>query len=147
MPIRMSGTPTPAQKRLDALRLKEHSGCFVCGKDVDGIGIRFVPGNDSSVEATFECGEMYQGYDGMIHGGIISSVLDAAMTQCMFAQGEVAVTAELCVQFKRPLATGRPAAVTARIVKDYCPLFLLEARIEQDGLPAATATGKFMRRE
>ena len=137
----------PAPERLEEVRLKEHSRCFICGHDSPGLGITFKLRNDWSVEGTFECSEMFQGYDGIIHGGIISSLLDAAMTHCLFAQGDAAVTAELCVQFKRPVATGRSATVSARIVKDYCPLFLMEARIEQDGWPAATATGKFMRRE
>jgi uncharacterized protein (TIGR00369 family) len=138
--------PSPAQRRLEDLREKEHSQCFVCGPD-RGLGIAFSLLNDASVQATFECPETFQGYDGIIHGGVIASLLDAAMTHCLFAHGDVAVTAELCVQYKRPVIAGRPATVSARLAKDYCPLFLMEALMEQDGCLVASATGKFMRRE
>jgi acyl-coenzyme A thioesterase PaaI-like protein len=46
--------------------------------DVDG---------DSVVRATFECDHTFEGYPGMVHGGVISSILDGAMGNCMFAHG------------------------------------------------------------
>jgi acyl-coenzyme A thioesterase PaaI-like protein len=36
----------------------------------------------------------------MLHGGVISSILDGTMTNCLFAHGTVAVTAELRVRFR-----------------------------------------------
>lgn len=136
-----------AHRRLERLRMKEHPRCFVCGYPDGGLGITFAVCGDSSVEATFECADRFQGYQGMVHGGIISSVLDAAMTHCLFALGEVAVTAELVVKFKKPVLTGRSATATARILNDYYPLYIMEAELLQDGSVAATATGKFMRLE
>jgi len=136
-----------AHQRLERLRVKEHPHCFVCGAPAGRLGVTFAVRSDSSVEATFECADLFQGYPGKIHGGIISSLLDAAMTQCLFARGEVAVTAELAVKFKKPVLTGRSATVTARMLNDYYPLYVMEAELLQDGSVAATATGKFMHLE
>jgi acyl-coenzyme A thioesterase PaaI-like protein len=136
-----------ARQRLEHLRLKEHPDCFVCGQGKGGLGLRFELRSDSSVEATFDCIDFFQGYSCILHGGIISSMLDAAMTHCLFAQGEVAFTAELVIQFKRPVSTRQSATISARMQHDYCPLFVMQAELVQNGFLAASATGKFMRRE
>ena len=34
-----------------------------------------------AVEATFDCDPRYAGYDGILHGGIVASVLDSASDQ------------------------------------------------------------------
>jgi acyl-coenzyme A thioesterase PaaI-like protein len=81
----------------------------------------------------------------MIHGGIVSTLLDAAMTNCLFALGHVAVTADLHVRFRHPLSTGQDAVVRAWVTRAAVPLFILEAQITQDGNIKATAVGKFMR--
>jgi acyl-coenzyme A thioesterase PaaI-like protein len=80
----------------------------------------------------------------MMHGGIISSILDGAMTHCLFAHGRTAVTAQLSTRFRHPVVTQEPATVSARIERSSHPLYILEARIVQARQIKATATGKFL---
>ena len=78
-----------------------------------------------------------------MHGGVISTVLDGAMGHCMFARGQTAVTVEITTRFRHPVVTCKQATVSARITRISHPLYLLEAKIVQDGEIKATAKGKF----
>jgi len=70
-----------------------HPRCIVCSSDNPrGLQLTFDVDNNGNVEATFHCDESFEGYPGIIHGGILSLILDAAMGQCIFARGQAAVT-------------------------------------------------------
>jgi len=126
-------------------RAQAHPACFVCSpQHRGGLGLQFVPHSDGSVSAEFPCDAAYEGYEGVIHGGIVSTLLDGAMTNCLFAIGYVAVTADLHVRFRHPLCTGQKALVRARLTRDASPLFVLEAQVMQADQVKATAVGKFM---
>jgi acyl-coenzyme A thioesterase PaaI-like protein len=75
---------------------------------------------------------------------MVSTLLDAAMTNCLFAHGFAAVTAELTVRFLRPVAADRPVTANARIEKSWRRLHLLAAELRQDGKLMATAIAKFV---
>ncbi len=69
------------QKILSAMRAQYHRNCPVCGgPDSDGLKIVFDACSDGTVEASIILGTDTEGYDGHIHGGIIASLLDGAMT-------------------------------------------------------------------
>jgi acyl-coenzyme A thioesterase PaaI-like protein len=122
-----------------------HPGCVVCGGANDrGLRLRYAPGDGNRVQAELNCDGSLEGYGGRLHGGIIAAALDGAMTHCLFALGRTAVTAELTVRFRHPVATGRPATVRARLESDLGPLYLLEAELVQDGVIKAVASAKFM---
>jgi uncharacterized protein (TIGR00369 family) len=87
----------------------------------------------------------FEGYNDFLHGGVISALLDGAMTNCMFAHGYAALTAELNVRFHHPVLIGAPATVRAWIKKDLYPLFIVEAEVVQNQQVKATAAGKFMK--
>lgn len=127
------------------IRRKAHRACFVCSpQHLGGLGLRFASQADGSVSAEFPCESTYEGYAGMVHGGIVSALLDGAMTNCLFALGHVAVTADLHVRFRHPVYTGQKAVVRAMLTRDASPLFVLEAQVMQAGQVKATAVGKFM---
>ncbi|MBI9019244.1 MAG: PaaI family thioesterase [Phycisphaerae bacterium] len=95
------------------------------------------------MNAEFLCDETFEGYPGVLHGGVISMILDGAMGNCIFARGQTAVTVEMITKFRHPIVTCRRATIKAVILKDTHPLYLLEAKIIQDGKIKATAKGKF----
>ena len=117
----------------------------MCGRANDrGLHLHFVLLEDGSVQASFDCGEAFEGYAGSLHGGVISALLDGAMTHCIFAQGHAAVTAELKVRYRHPVVTSRIAVVRGWMKRSSPPLYLMEAKLLQDGKVKATATAKFM---
>jgi acyl-coenzyme A thioesterase PaaI-like protein len=122
-----------------------HPGCVVCGATNErGLRLRYVPGDVNGVQAELDCDGSLEGYGGRLHGGVIAAALDGAMTHCLFALGRTAVTAELTVRFKLPVATGQPASVRAWLERDLGPLYLLQAEVVQDGVVKATASAKFL---
>ncbi len=80
------------------------SGC-TCGLRADGDGVKasFIPGPD------------HQGFDDVVHGGIISTVLDEAMAWATAHAGFWAMTGEMRVRFRQPLNIGESTVVTARV--------------------------------
>lgn len=128
-----------------SLRRDSHPGCFVCGPaNGHGLGLEFRLGADGAVEASFACQGVFEGYPAMLHGGIICTLLDGAMTNCLFAHGHAGVTAELRVRFRHPVITERPAQVRAWIASSLRPLHELAAELVQGEQVMATASGKFL---
>lgn len=124
---------------------KIHPNCIVCSFANDrGLHLDFVSGDDGGITATFNCDEALEGYRGVMHGGVISAILDGAMTNCMFAEGKTAVTAEMSTRFRHPILIRQPATVSAHIERSCHPLYLVKSQIVQAGEIKAVATGKFL---
>jgi hypothetical protein len=87
---------------------------------------------------------MFQGYNGIMHGGVISCLLDGAMTNCLFSTGITATTGELRLRFLHPVVTDRLATVKAWVIKTHPPLHIVEAELRQGNKLLVRATGKFM---
>lgn len=121
-----------------------HPRCVVCSSaNAGGLHLKFEGNGDGSVQATFQCDEIFEGYPGIMHGGVILSILDGAMCNCMFARGLATVTVEMTTRFRHPVVTGQEATVSARITRYSHPLYLLEAEIRQNGKVKVTAKGKY----
>jgi ubiquinone/menaquinone biosynthesis C-methylase UbiE/acyl-coenzyme A thioesterase PaaI-like protein len=128
-----------------------HRQCFACGPaNPDGLRLRFEAAGTGGVIARCAIDEKFQGYDGVVQGGIVSLLLDSAMTNCLFRLGIKAMTARLNVRFRSPVQTRIPLAVTAGLLQMEHPehrqkmVCTLTAAIEQDGEERATATGTFV---
>jgi len=127
------------------MRASTHPDCVACGAaNAIGLKLQFGRRDDGDVEATFSCDPGYTGYPGVLHGGIVALLLDSAMTNCLFAHGLSAYTAELKVRFHTPVHTGRPAKVRGHLLGRARRRLDLEAVIEQDGVSCAEAHAKFL---
>lgn len=133
------------QATLEAISAAEHGHCLMCGADNPyGQKLRFKVQPDGSVLAMFPCREALQSYPQTLHGGVVSALLDAAMTNALFSIGVVAVTVELNVRFLAPVSLNRGAVIRASIDKSSHPLYYVSAAIEQDRAARARASAKFM---
>jgi uncharacterized protein (TIGR00369 family) len=122
-----------------------HCNCIICGSDNPAsLGIKFVLQADDSVTAQFRGNALLQGYKGILHGGIIASILDAAMTHCLFNNGVEAVTADLQVRFRNAIPYNADLQVVASIVSSQKTLYRLKSVITMDGKRMANATARFM---
>ena len=132
------------QDTIANIRNRVHPKCIVCSSEnAKGLHLHFDIADNGDVNAVFQCNEAFEGYFGILHGGVISSILDGAMCNCMFARGQAAVTVEMITRFRHPVVTGKEATVSARIIRTSHLLYLLEAEIIQDGKIKVTAKGKF----
>jgi uncharacterized protein (TIGR00369 family) len=133
------------KRTLPILRQQSHPECFACARaNGRGLGLEFHPAHDGAVEASFPCESIFAGYPGMLHGGIVCTLLDGAMTNCLFAHGLAAVTVDMNVRFRHPVAVSRPAAVRAWLQSEGSPVHHLAAEVRQDGQVVATATARFV---
>jgi uncharacterized protein (TIGR00369 family) len=140
-----SSPRTSPESKGQALRAAAHPGCVACSTTRNhGLGLAFHDVGDGRVRATFACPASFEGYPGLLHGGIIATALDAAMTNCLFAMGHQAVTAELSIKYRAPVRLGQVAVVEAHASRDLFPLFVMEASLNQEGESKATATAKFI---
>jgi len=87
--------------------------CFGCGGDNSG-GMRLTFEQDNTnrkIVGRFVLGERYQGGGGFAHGGIIATLLDEAMGKvCRFREAR-AVTAELMIEYLKPVSTAEEIIV------------------------------------
>ncbi len=129
----------------DHLPAQLHPNCIVCSpSNPRGFGQDFILRSDDSITADFDLDETYEGYQGCPHGGVTSALLDGSMGHWLFAHGLAGVTAELNIRFRHPIRLGEPATAIARLKRASHPLYVLEARVVQDGRVKAEATGKFI---
>ena len=130
------------------MELKDDHFCFVCGQQ-NALGLRLsfkVDAVGRTIETVFLPRKEHQGYQGIVHGGIISAVLDECMTKLAFSLGIDAVTAKMTVRFKRPLSVGEEVTVTGRLLKEGTRAIEAEAvAVRQDGSVVAEAEGILMR--
>ncbi len=136
--------PTLLQRTRDS----EHTRCFFCGqKRAGGRRLEFRAAGDGVVTARVESGVPFEGYDGILHGGATAAILDAAMTNCLFSLGIIAVTAELRVRYLSPATLSRPVEATAEITRLRGPLCHVRAQLTQDRTVLARAEATFMRKD
>jgi uncharacterized protein (TIGR00369 family) len=99
----------------DIVRLEPNptNKCFGCGGDnPGGMKLTFEQDNvNRKVVGRFVLGERYQGGGGFAHGGIIAMLLDEAMGKvCRFREAR-AVTAELTVEYLKPVSVEKEIVV------------------------------------
>jgi acyl-coenzyme A thioesterase PaaI-like protein len=59
---------------------------------------------------------MCEGFRGIVHGGIVSTVLDEAMSKAVFATNCQALTCELRVRFRHRVTVGEPLRIRGWVV-------------------------------
>lgn len=128
--------------------INEHN-CFGCGT-LNLHGLQLVLHNDddgNGVWTHFTPDLRFEGYGGMIHGGILSTVLDEVMAWSLYRIGAWGVTAEMQIKFRQPVRVGEETRATGRIVRDRGRIFELSGDIRRvsDNALLAEATGTFFR--
>ncbi len=126
--------------------MRDGSGCFACGQaNPIGLRLRFTTEGDG-VRAEFTAGPQYQGYAGVLHGGIVTAALDDAMAQLFHLRGQESLTARLEIRFRREAPVGQRLVVTARLTEERTKMFTAEAVLAlPDGTRLAEAKGTFIR--
>lgn len=124
-----------------------HNGCFVCGGNNSyGLKADFRLEN-GELTGTFIPQEEHQLLPEVIHGGVISSLLDGAMAKLLFLKGTVALTVRLRVDFRKIVNVGETLKIRAALLKQRHKLFIVKAKLfSPDGTVAAEATGTFLKR-
>lgn len=100
-----------------------HSHCCLCGDfHPRSWRLSFEEMAEGGVKTKFVAGSELQGYANVLHGGVIASLLDSAMTHCLFHPGVQAVTGDLRVRFLHPVAFNVPLELRAQLLFSCPPL-------------------------
>jgi acyl-coenzyme A thioesterase PaaI-like protein len=128
------------------LQARSQSACFVCGQDNPrGLRIRYQRQDSGEMTAAWTPSPEWEGFRGIVHGGVVSTVLDEAMSKAVAATGSQALTAELRVRFRRHVTSGDTFFIRGWIVRRNKRLIETEAVLTTpDGTEHAHAWARFL---
>jgi uncharacterized protein (TIGR00369 family) len=133
------------ERNLRQLKQAHHSRClFNRGCLVEDLVFKFT--HDGQLTGTFSCDNRHEGYDGMVHGGIVAAVIDASMAQCLMGHGIAAYTADLNIRYRFPIVLDTVANIRTKITTvDRKKIYSLEAQVIQKNKACITAKAKFFK--
>ena len=123
--------------------------CFGCGKDNPmGLHLHFRT-DENGCYTSFVPQPVHQSYDGRMHGGLISTLLDETMGNYPYMyEHKVAYTARLEVRFRQPVRIGERIDVITKVKRRKGMLLEMTGQvIREHGTVAAEADGKLMYEE
>jgi|SRR5690554_1803653 uncharacterized protein (TIGR00369 family) len=122
---------------------ERYDNCFVCGKD-NPIGLKMVfDYEEENARAEFKLPAHFEGYDKIIHGGIVAAVLDEAMAKIILHHKIKAVTGSINISYKKPLRPERVYRVWGKILRIRKKIIETEAEISDGEYLYARATARF----
>jgi uncharacterized protein (TIGR00369 family) len=133
-------------ERINLPKLNGH-GCFACGTaNPIGLNLEFYRNRDR-IFSDITLKKNYEGWDGMAHGGIISTLLDEVMSwTIIYLKGVFFVTRKMEVKYIRPVLIGTPLTVRGELREERRERFIrAQAKIMDDrGRILAKAGGEFV---
>jgi uncharacterized protein (TIGR00369 family) len=121
--------------------------CFVCGEaNAQGLRLRFET-DGRVVQSRFTPGASHAGFQGVVHGGILATLLDEIMVwACAVQAKKFGFCAEMTVRFQQPAAPGAELIAEAELVENRRGrVFEAKAVLRNSaGEVVASATGKYM---
>lgn len=118
---------------------KLNQWCFACGPNNPiGLKLKFRE-EDGAYITTFKAGPEHQSYDGRVHGGIVSTLLDEIMAGYIYAKGVNGVTARLEVRFRQPTPIGEELTIIGRIKSQRSKMYEMTGLVQ---LPDGTVTAE-----
>ncbi len=128
--------------------IQRYGNCFVCGDNNDiGLKLDFYE-KDGKARAEFTPTKNFEGYKDILHGGILSTLLDEVMIKSILAKEILTVTSQIEVKFKKPAVIGEKLIIEGGITGERGRLILTEGKVfREDGTVVAEAKGKFFRAE
>ncbi len=110
-----------AEERIEIPKPQGHN-CFACGTENSiGLNLQFYRLADTvCTELTLQ--RRYEGWEGVVHGGIVSTLLDEVMSWAiMYTKKVFLVTRKMDIKYVRPVLVGIPLKVAGRLVDDSEP--------------------------
>ncbi len=104
--------------------------CFACGRD-NAIGLHLdITQTDEGVLAPIKLNKNFQGYQNVIHGGIVSTILDEMAVWAAYKKGHKAVTAELNMRIKKPMNADTEYIARGKVLNVKYKLVFAQAEIK-----------------
>jgi len=124
---------------------QSHQHCMVCGeKSLLGLKLSFYS-NQDVVWSLVKGSVHQQGYQGILHGGFLSALLDATMCQAVFNQQVEAVTADMNIRFLHETPINSEMLIKAEVISHYASLYKVTAQIYVENRVVVKADARFMK--
>jgi acyl-coenzyme A thioesterase PaaI-like protein len=96
--------------------------CFICGlKNPVGLHLHFYEIEPGIVESTYIAPEHFQGYPGVLHGGIVGAILDEISGRSQMGSDSLTprfmFTARLEVKYRKNVPIGKPLRLVGKAGK------------------------------
>jgi len=96
--------------------------CFICGlENPVGLHLHLYEVEPGVVETAYTAPEHFQGYPGVLHGGIVSAILDETAGRSLMGNDpkhpRFMFTAKLEVKYRQNVPIGKPLKIIGRAVK------------------------------
>ncbi|UCC40901.1 MAG: PaaI family thioesterase [Candidatus Aminicenantes bacterium] len=126
--------------------IQRYSKCFVCGDKNDMcLKVDFFHDGEKA-RAEYHPTPRFEGYKEILHGGIISALLDEVMIKAIIAKGIFSLTSRIDIRFKNFARIGEKLLLEGRIKEDRRRLILAEGKaFKQEGEVIAAARGTYFR--
>jgi uncharacterized protein (TIGR00369 family) len=128
----------------ERVNLSKADSCFVCGQDNAGglqapfrFNTRYL---FSFCQLTLD--ERFQGWQGVVHGGILAALLDEACIYAALGVGPRPVTADLKVRYRRPVPCHAAVTLFGEVVQRRRQIVHARARLVYNGRVRAEAEGR-----
>lgn len=137
---------TSPSENLTPMSHAAQNRCFGCGKaNPTGLNLEFLLAEDQSVVCNAIVPDTFEGPVGYVHGGIIATLLDEAMSKAVRARGIIAMTRNMEVDYQRPVPSLATIRLEARVVRSEGRKHYTEATIlDAKGKTLATAKALFI---
>lgn len=104
--------------------------CFGCGPaNSCGLRLEFYLAPDGSVVSLPVVDAAFDGHPGYLHGGIIATLLDEAMSKAVRTLGKLSMTRKMETEYLRPVPSGAPLRIEGRVLRTEARKTWAEARI------------------
>ncbi len=88
----------------------------------------------------------YQGYGGVVHGGILATLMDEIMAHSLWQRGIPVVTAKLSLRYREPVPVGEPLHIYGRTIEERQKLATTEGWLTTAaGVKLVEATATFFK--
>jgi acyl-coenzyme A thioesterase PaaI-like protein len=120
--------------------------CFACGPEHPyGLGLQFQTEQQGVVSADWIPNTRWEGFRGIIHGGIVSTVLDEAMSKAVASTGTPGLTCQLEVRLRQTVAPDESVRVRAWVTERRKRRVRVESEIRDSAnIQKAHATATFL---
>ena len=124
----------------------EPHNCFACGS-LNAHGLQLsLHLEDSRSWTQLTLDQRFEGWQGIAHGGIVSTILDEVMAWALVAEDNWGVTARMQVDFRKPVLIGRAIRADGWITRSRRRIVDAEARLvdAETGVELATARATYV---
>jgi uncharacterized protein (TIGR00369 family) len=137
---------TKPDQNLKPLRHSSQNRCFGCGPaNPAGLHLEFFLAADGTAVCLPIVSDAFEGPAGLVHGGVIATMIDETMSKAVRASGFTSMTRQMEIEYLRPVPSGAAIRLEGRVVRSEGRKHWTEARLtDEKGVVLAKGNALFI---